>query len=100
MSFAALLGDTCQIERYAGEGTRGPRYDPPAEQPCRYEDTVEMVRDATGVEVLSTGLLFLLPTAAITAQSRVTVAGRATTAIAVAAVRGSAGVHHFEVRLR
>lgn len=100
MSFEALLASACQIERYAGQSVRGPRYDPPVVEPCRYEDAVEMVRDAAGVEVLSTGLLFLCAAAPITAQSRVTVAGRTTTAVQVSAVPGAAGVHHLEVRLR
>jgi hypothetical protein len=100
MSYRALLTQTALVTPYSGDGARGPVYGEPVSEPCRLEDGNDLVRTATGDEVVSSGRLFLLPGSAVTPESLVTVAGAERVVITVERVYGRASLHHLEARLR
>jgi hypothetical protein len=95
-----------RIARYQGTGPAGPKYGVEEVRKGFYDDTRKMVRNANGVEVVSTARVFLpADTAAIPPLSRITApeafSGRVSKVISVA-VRDGAELDlpdHIEVVL-
>lgn len=64
------------IERFLGNGAMGPAFDQSTGQRCFFDDTRRMVRNAEGVEVLSSSSVVLPPgVATVPLGSRVTAPG-------------------------
>ena len=88
----SLLKDTVPVETYSGQGAYGPVYAGSVAVRCNVDDTRRLVRDASGVEVLSEATLYVRPedAALFTPESRLTIAGRASRVITVSpqVVRG------------
>ena len=97
-----LTREQVDVEPYAGAGVGGPAYGPPVRSRAFVDETRQLVRNAAGKQVVSTGLV-VLPLDAVAelpVDSRLRVRGRDRTALAV--VRrdmGDAVPSHWEVRL-
>lgn len=76
-----MFRHTAVIEPLTGEGAYGPVFGPPVTEPCLAEDKRQLVRDATGLEIVSDTTLYFKPGVVCPPGSRVTVHGRTTTAI-------------------
>lgn len=97
-----MFRHTAVVEPLIGEGAYGPVYGPAVTVPCLADDKRQLVRDATGLEVVSDTTLYLKPGVVCPPGSRVTVNGRATTAI-TSLIRDGGGLptpDHVEVALK
>lgn len=56
-----LLTQTCQISKYLGETSRGPKYEDPYTSICRFEKITRIMRNKEGYEFTSKGRVFLVP---------------------------------------
>lgn len=64
------------VEAYTGSGAHGPTFAAPAQVHCLVEEEVQLVRDNTGAEVVSSTVVFCDPDVVVPVESRVTVNGR------------------------
>jgi hypothetical protein len=83
---AWLLAHRVAVEPYLGVSAYGPRYGPKVEDvPALVAETIKRVRNATGVEVVSTAQIYAGPALDCPTGSRITLPdGRVTTALTVA----------------
>ncbi|MCC5580587.1 hypothetical protein IMZ11_33715 [Microtetraspora sp. AC03309] len=99
---ADMLPHQVQVEPYQGAGPAGPLYGGTVTYPGYVEDKRQLVRSATGDEVISETTVYLNPGAVIPTESRVTLpSGRQATVITVATREGptDSGMDHLEVTL-
>ncbi|WP_219470820.1 hypothetical protein [Nonomuraea rhizosphaerae] len=97
-----MFRHTATVKPLVGEGAYGPVYGQPEEHPCLADDKRQLVRDATGLEVVSDTTLYFKPGVVCPPGSQVTVNGRTTTAI-TSLVRDGGGLptpDHVEVALK
>lgn len=98
---ARLRTHTISVEPYVGSSAHGPVFGPAVSVTCRVEETTRLVRSDTGTEVVSSITVFCDLDVVIPAESRVTVNGRTTTALAVSRLDtgGRSRLEHKEVAL-
>lgn len=99
---ADMLRHQIIVEPHLGAGPAGPVYGEPVTYQSYVEDERQLVRSATGDEVVSETTVYLNPGADIPAESRVTLpSGRRATVISVAVMEGPPGsaMDHLEVAL-
>lgn len=97
-----MFRHTAVVEPLTGEGAYGPVYGPPQTHPCLADDKRQLVRDATGMEIVSDTTVYFKPGVACPPGSRVTVNGRTSTAI-TSLTRDGGGLptpDHVEVALK
>lgn len=97
-----MLRHEVVVEPHLGTGPAGPVYGEPVTYRAYVEDRRQLVRSATGAEVVSETTTYLNPGADIPAESRVTLpSGRRATVISVADQEGPPGsaMDHLEVAL-
>lgn len=98
--------NTVTVETYLGDGAFGPRYADPVEVNCWLENGNNLVRDATGMEVVSSAAVHgpLEQAQAFTPESRVTTTDGRTTHVIVCREFDSGSlnllVDHFEASLK
>jgi len=103
MGIASRFKQSVTVEPYIGANAAGDLYDPPVTRTCLVDDSLKLVRNQQGDEVVSSARLYDLPSAvdSYAPGSRVTVNGRAHRVI-VANLRDAAGPaagHHVAVEL-
>lgn len=81
-----LFRDSVSVETYSGDSAYGPIYAASATVLCKVSTLRQLVRNSNGEEVVSEATLYVLPAnaAPFTPESRVTIAGRASTVLSVA----------------
>ena len=79
------MGTTVSVETWTGEGAYGAAYADPVDIVCNVDSTQNLVRNASGEEVVSELTLQVKHTDAATCapESRVTIAGRVSTVLSV-----------------
>ena len=79
------MGTTVAVETWTGEGAYGPVYADPVDIVCNVDSTRRLVRNANGEEVVSEFTLQAkrADEATCAPESRVTIAGRVSTVLAV-----------------
>lgn len=78
-----LLRHEVTVEPYEGDGAYGPVYGDPVTIPAFVDAQTTMVRDADGVEVVSSTTVYAVDVPDLPIGSRITYAGRELTALAV-----------------
>ena len=79
------MATTVAVETWTGEGAYGPVYAASANKTCNVDSTRRLVRNSDGEEVVSEFALHVAPAdeAAFVPESRVTIASRVSTVLAV-----------------
>ena len=79
----AFLKDTVTVETYVGQTAYGPKYAAALTVPCHIDVKRRLVRNANGVETVSSATLLVHPddVAAFAAESRLTLSGAQSTVI-------------------
>ncbi|MEU8196341.1 hypothetical protein AB0C10_21395 [Microbispora amethystogenes] len=99
---ADMLRHQVQVEPYLGPGPAGPLYGDQVTYPGYVEDKRQLVRSATGDEVVSETTVYLDPGAVIPPESRVTLPSGRRSAVITAATREGPpdpAMDHLEVTL-
>lgn len=83
---AAMFRDSVAVETYSGDSAYGPIYGTSATVLCKVSTLRQLVRNSAGDEVVSEATLYVLPAdeSKFTPETRVTIAGRASTVLSVA----------------
>jgi len=94
-----LMGDTVAVETYSGESAYGPIYAASANVTCNIDSTRRLVRNSEGMEVVSELTLHVASAdeAKFTPESRVTIATRISTVLAVSPKAFKGQVVYVEV---
>lgn len=94
-----MLKDTVTVETYAGDGSYGPVYAEPVTVPCNINAKRRLVRNANGDEAVSEATLTVHPddVPVFTLETRLTIAGRASTVLSVAPMTFRGCMSHAEV---
>jgi hypothetical protein len=92
---------TITVEPFQGDSAYGPVFGAPVQVTCRVDEAQRLVRSNTGEEVVSSSTVFCDLDTVIPAGSRVTVNGRTTTVLALAAfdTGGRSRLDHKEASL-
>ena len=105
---ARLRTHTITVEPRVGVGPSGAVYGAPVLVTCHLEDELQLVRDSTGAEVVSSATVFcdldvtIPPESRITIPERANIPERVTTVISVAVhdTDGRSALEHLEVALK
>ena len=83
---------SASVETYAGDGAYGPTYSAPATTRCFLDDSIKLVRNNAGLEVVSSTTVFAPASSAamFLPESRVTANGKVSKVITVNAMDGDA----------
>lgn len=95
----AILCDQVTIEPYLGDGAEGPTFGTATSVAGRLEPRREVVRRTDGTEVVSRGVLFLQPDAAVAAEDRITCDGQTYRVLTICERKAYRLPHHLEVML-
>ena len=95
----SLLKDLVGVETYSGDSAYGPIYSASVNVDCNIDTTRRLVRTASGDEVVSEATLHVHPDdeALFTPESRILLATRTTTVLAVSRKTFRGTISHVEV---
>lgn len=85
---AALLGHRMHVEPYLGADATGPIYGPAVQVRCLVEQRTRSVRTPTGRQVVASSVIRCQVDEPVTAESRITYAGRVVEVLGVATFDG------------